>query len=202
MARRNRDAIDISYIFEKCKSYSIESLNLSLAENPDFNKEAELNNIMSSFFLNVDGNHTNFNHLLAILKSINHNFKAIGLAEPNTGPNTCQPYIIPNYKSFYQNTREGKKSGSGVSIYIHNSLTATVINELSVCTVDIESIVVKITNTETSIYIGAIYRPNDGNKTAFYEHLQNMYDFLFCFTCFPGFLLAMTKVETHPNPNL
>ena len=47
-------------------------------------------------------------------------------------------------------------------------------NELLICSVDIESIVVKITNADQPTYIGSVYRPNDGDKSAFYEQLQNM----------------------------
>ena len=68
--------------------------------------------LLSSFFLNIDGNSTNFNHLLVILKSISYKFKAIGLAETNTSPQESKPFSIPEYVAHYQDTREGKKSGT------------------------------------------------------------------------------------------
>ena len=171
------DAISLSKILENCKSYTIQSLNKALSA-PDITENISQNNLASSFFLNIDGNPTNFDHLLTIIKGITHNFKAIGLAETNTGPNTCAPYIIPNYTSYYQDTREGKKSGTGVALYIHNSLNGIIIPEISYCTTNLESLIVKITNTEQPLYFGVVYRPNDGDKSLFYDELEHILEFL------------------------
>ena len=171
------DAVSVSQILENCKSYTIKTLNKTLL-TPDIAKDISENNVASSLFLNIDGNLTNFDHMLAIIKGIKHNFKAIGLAETNTGPNTCSPYCIPNYTPYYQDTREGKQSGTGVALYIHNSLNGIVIPEVSHCTTHIESLFVKITNTEQPLYFGVVYRPNDGDKSLFYDELEHIFDFL------------------------
>ena len=171
------DAIHISNILNNCMPHTLESLNDTL-NKPNMLELSEKNNLLSSFFLNVDGNSTNFNHLLAILKGINHSFSAIGVAETNTGPNSCSPYCIPNYTPFYQNTREGKQSGTGVALYIHNTFNATIIPEVSQCSTNIESLVIKVTNTEHPVYFGVVYRPNDGDKSLFYDELQQILDFL------------------------
>ena len=120
------DAMQISTILNNCKAYSIKSLNSKIDTALDTTK-----NILSSFFLNIDGNSTNFDHLLVILEGISHKFKAIGLAETNTDPNSSKTFSIPNYKSYYQYTREGKKKGTGVALYIHDSLNVTLVSLIS-----------------------------------------------------------------------
>ena len=141
-------------------------------------KKIDISNLLSSFFLNIDGNFTNFDHLLAILKSIKHDFKAIGLAETNTDIEASSPFQIPNYIPFYQKTREGKKSGSGVCLYIHKSLTAVTVPEMSLCTTDIESLILKTTNTDNPLYFGVVYRPNDGDISNFYKELSEIFEHL------------------------
>ena len=97
------DMAKLSSILEKCRPYTIKELNDILPNISDSEK------ILSSFFLNIDGNFTNFDHLQVLLKSISHSFSAIGLAETNICPQECAPYIMPGYVPFYQSSREGKK---------------------------------------------------------------------------------------------
>ena len=172
-----QDAIEIGKILENCDSHTMAELNKKI-ESSYLLEELIHDNIFSSLFFNIDGNFTNFNHFLAILKGIKHDFGVIGLAETNNGPDTSSLYTIPNYTAFYQHVREDKKSGTGVALYVHNRFNATIINEVSHCSNDLESIVVKITNLDTPLYIGAVYRPNDGNKEQFHEQLQHILDFL------------------------
>ena len=89
------------------------------------------NELLSSFFLNIDGNKTNFDQLLVLLKSINHQFSAIGLAETNIGPDMSSLYCMPGYTAFYQNIRENKLKGTGVALYLHDTLNGVVVNEVS-----------------------------------------------------------------------
>ena len=170
------DAIKISQILNKCTTYTIKTLNKAIT-SPDLATDSP-DNSASSLFFNIDGNKTNFDHMLAILKGIMHDFKAIGLAETNTGPETSAPYSIPNYTPFYQDTREGKKSGTGVALYIHNSLNAIIVPEVSQCTTNLESLIVKTTNTDKPLHFGVVYRPNDGDKKLFYDELRHILQFL------------------------
>ena len=163
------DAIKISSLLNQCKSYDVQTLNSSLYP---LTSDTDCN--LSSLFFNIDGNPTNFDHFSVILKSIDHKFDVIGLAETNTDPAVSSSYVLPGYTSFYQNTRKGKRSGTGVALYVTNELNATVVNELSECTNDIESIVIKVTNLCKPLYLGAVYRPNDGNIKLFNDRLQNL----------------------------
>ena len=168
------DVLQVSNLLDRCKSYDIKSLN-STIQSLSNDCKGEL---LSSLFFNIDGNKTNFNHFLVLLKSISHNFKVIGLAETNVSPYSSGPFNVPDYTSHYQNTREGKSTGTGVALYIHNSLNTTIVDEISECGPDIESLIIKTTNTDRPYYYGVVYRPNDGNKLLFYEKLQKIFDHL------------------------
>ena len=170
------DMIQLSGILDKCNMFTIQSLNDKL--NDLTPRDALVNNILSSFFLNIDGNFSNFDHLQVILKGIAHTFSAIGLAETNLGPKASAPFILPGYTSYYQEIREDKKSGTGVALYVHKSLNAAVVDELSHCTKDLESIIVKITNLAKPIFFGSVYRPHDGDITAFYTQLNDIFEAL------------------------
>ena len=171
------DALCVSKILNNCASYNTPSLNKAIKNISD-SKSIKASDIVSSFFLNIDGNTTNFNHLLVLLKGIAHKFSAIALAETNTDPEEHSPFVIPDYVPFYQKTRDGKRSGTGVCLYIHSSLTAVIVPEASVCTNNIESLVIKTTNTDKPLYFGVVYRPNDGDITSFYSEISEIFEFL------------------------
>ena len=168
----------MSQIFETCKSHSIKDINEVIFNNKFGTEATKMANMFSTFFLNVDGNFTNFEQFSAELKCINHKFTAIGIAETNTSPNLGATYKIPNYKEYYQDIQDNKKTGTGVALYIHDSINVTVIDEISECSRDIESLFVKSTNTEVQITIGVIYRPNDGNRDIFCDKLDKIFEFL------------------------
>ena len=106
------------------KNFSTDALN---AKIESLKKDStSFTNHLSTLFINIDGCLTNFDHLLVILKSINHTFSAIGIAETNIGPNSAKPYVIPGYNSFYQEITEDKSKGTGVCLYVSNSLSATI----------------------------------------------------------------------------
>ena len=94
------DVMKISKMLNNCMSYTTESLNHAIKSqiNSDSNKSLTV----SSLFMNIDGNFTNFNHFQAIIQGIQHEFMAIGLAETNTSPDTSSLYTLPNHTPFYQ----------------------------------------------------------------------------------------------------
>ena len=59
---------------------------------------------MSTMFLNIEGNASNFDTFLTELKRLKHSFPVIGLAETNVDEPLKDLYTIPEYTSFYQNT--------------------------------------------------------------------------------------------------
>ena len=151
----------------ECKPYDSTTLTDAAAQIND-----ETNTLLSTLFLNLDGNFTNFDTLLAELKRIAHPFQILGLAETNVDEPLKDLYKIPNYESFYQSTLQGKAKGTGVALYVKNDLTATVIEKVGFCTSDIESIFVQINNTPKPLTIGVIYRPPSGSVEKFLEALK------------------------------
>ena len=59
----------------------------------------------------------------------------LGLAETNCTSDNKNLYNIPNFTSFYQDVRQvngvNKKKGTGVALYVHNSLNAVLDTENS-----------------------------------------------------------------------
>ena len=59
----------------------------------------------------------------------------LGLAETNCTSDNKNSYNIPNFTSFYQDVRQAdrvnKNKGTGVALYIHNSLNAVLDTENS-----------------------------------------------------------------------
>ena len=66
---------------------------------------------------------------------------------------------MPGYNSVYQDKISGKKKGSSVAIYIHDSLGYVIYNDISFRTDDIETLFITIHNNENPITIGTVYRP-------------------------------------------
>ena len=165
---------EISAILNKCKIYSTNDLN-KILDNLSSNSKP-VNDMLSSIFFNIDGNATNFDQFSIELKRINCNFSAIGLAETNTDPTLSGTYSIPGYKPYYQSTRANKKSGTGVALYIKDSINVSIVESISECSEDIECIFVKTTNTTSPIIFGAVYRPNDGNKEKFNEQIEQIFN--------------------------
>ena len=166
-----------SNILDSCQTYTAAALRTKLknviAQSSPENLPTPKSFIQSStLFLNIDGNLSNFNQFLVELKRINHPFSAIGLAETNTDKPLKDLYPIPNYKSYYQNTQEGKNKGTGVALYINENLNVEAIDSVSYCTPDIESIFVKTTNIAKTLIFGTVYRPPNGSFEAFSEKLE------------------------------
>ena len=70
----------ISTILDKCSLCSVSDVNKLFSSDMSSMQE------FSSFFLNVDGNKTNFDSFVSELELYKNKFSVIGLAEPNTDP--------------------------------------------------------------------------------------------------------------------
>ena len=180
----------ISNVLNLCQSYTSQQLNKVIKQlQPTNNKNPTTHppttnpqpssrpSQFSSYFINIDGNTTNFNTLLTELSRIDHKFSIIGIAETNTDKPLQDLYRIPGYTGFYQSTIEGKAKGTGVALYVADNFNAEVIDHLGHCTPDIESIFVRLTQPSSSqtFTCGVIYRPPSGNFKSFldkYEHIN------------------------------
>ena len=168
--RNQEDALIASYalVLERCRRYSkIEFLNAVKQLN------SSKKSMLSTLFYNIDGNASNFDSFLIELKSIGHSFDMIGLAETNTDPAQQGLYQIPAYTGFYQETLAGKKKGTGVALYVSDHLNTVVLENVSHCTSNIESLFVETTDSAgCKIVHGVIYRPPNGCFDSFCETLE------------------------------
>ena len=173
----------IARLLNACRSYTASEVgqllrNCGAEQNPPSDHKPKNKNhaSFSSYFLNLDGNLTNFDGFSCELKRTGHNFSVIGLAETNTRSDLGNLYKLPFYNSYYQDMQVDKKKGSGVAIYVHETLNANVVEDLSHCDPDIESIFVKISNTADTkpLLAGVIYRPPNGNFDNFIQNLERI----------------------------
>ena len=67
-------------------------------------------------------------------------------------------------KALKLKTCSNLQKGSGVALYIHNTLYADIIQPASRVTENLESLFVQLTNADTPITIGVIYRPPSGDQ--------------------------------------
>ena len=123
-------------------------------------------------FLNIDGNASNFDTLLTTLTAIKEKFSIIGLVETNIDETLKKLYNIPGYNSVYQDKISGKKKGSGVALYIHESLEFVSNSNISICTDNIETLFITIHSNKNPITIGVVYRPPSGDVHKF-EDVMN-----------------------------
>ena len=159
----------LSEILEDC------SINTIVEYNKRILPEGRISETKLFFkFLNIDGNMKNFDTLQTTLHAINHNFSVLGLAETNVDPVTKDLYRIPQYTSAYQNKLSGKKTGSGVAIYIHDSISIKQQDVVSICTKDIETLFIIISSSTHLVHIGVVYRPPSVNIDEFNENLREI----------------------------
>ncbi len=150
------DSIQVaSNILAQCESYSTQKVTSIY--------QSLKGSVFSSYFLNIDGNNTNFDSLVVELSMFQFQFSAIGVAETNTEPELGQLFQLSNYCSFYQDTAPGKAKGTGVALYLLNSFNATVMKHVSHTTLNLETIFVTISNTDRPITVGVVYRPPSAN---------------------------------------
>ena len=159
----------ISTILDKCSLCSVSDVNKLFSSDMSSMQE------FSSFFLNVDGNKSNFDSFVSELELYKNKFSVIGLAETNTDPSLKSLYEISDYNSYYQSVSKGKgkdkdkrkSKGTGVAMYVHKSFNCEVNEGLSHFSPNLECIFVDITNTTQPITIGTIYRPHSGDIQEF-----------------------------------
>ena len=150
----------ISQTLENCATYSISQFQSLISSPPPPDKMH-----LSSFFLNIDGNSSNFDNLAVELLALKHSFSFIALAETNTDSCNENLYQLNKYSSCYQDRvfleskTEFKSKGTGVCLYVHNSLNFSKDTKLSMCKESIESLFVTITNLSEPLLVGVIYRP-------------------------------------------
>ena len=140
------------------------------------NAKVPKKSLLSTYFYNIDGNASNFDAFVTELHQIENKFSILGLAETNCNPNNKDLYSISGYTSFYQNVLQingqNKKKGTGVVLYVHDSLNTVLLPEKSVVNADIETLFISITNLPKPVTIGVIYRPPNGSINSFINQFR------------------------------
>ena len=155
----------MSDILENCESYSIK----------DFNKKAQTysRDYCSMIFQNIDGNKTNFDEFSMVIERLSINFQVIGLAETNVGSDESPVYKLEGYTPYYQDKHVNKSRGTGIALYVEDSLNAVVNENLSWVTKNLETLFITIQHDQP-IHIGVIYRPPSGNPAEAMAELQKI----------------------------
>ena len=156
---------EISSVLDRCSTYSYQTLK-------DMGKNSSSN--FSSYFLNIDGNQTNFDSLSAELEIYQHKFSVIGIAETNVDQCNGDLYQLPGYTACYQGKKTGKLKGSGVALYIHSDFNFVTEEKLSSLSDNLECTFVKITNTPEPLLVGSVYRPPNGDIAKFYQEIESI----------------------------
>ena len=151
------DVSEISRIHENCKSYSYQNFrNLMKLHSKE-------GNCPSMLFNNIDGNASNFDTFATEITQARHTFSFIGIAETNVDSELKDLYRIPGYTSEYNDKFPDKAKGSGVGLYVHESFAYTRLDKLCICTANLESVFVSITNMDKPLTVGVLYRPPSGS---------------------------------------
>ena len=81
------------------------------------------------------------------------------------------PVIIPGYNSYHT---VGQGRASGVSIFVKSNIQSCRVDNLCFASDCIESCTIKISNSQTSLYVCGIYRPHSGTIDAFSSVFENL----------------------------
>ena len=155
------DLKEISNILKNCQNYDKSKFS------NNFPKSNESGNVLSVMFNNIDGNASNFDAFVSQIGQYKTNFSIIGIAETNTNQYHKNLYKMNNYNSEYNDKFPEKSKGSGVAMYVHDSLNYNRIDNLCQCSRNIESLFIRITNAESPFIVGVIYRPPNGGLSEF-----------------------------------
>ena len=158
----------VTQILSKCNQYGAQEFNRTFCN--------QLSDYSSIMFQNIDGNKSNFDSLAIESQRYNTKFTVIALAETNTDPECSNLYPLTGYNSFYQNTLPDKRKGTGVALYICNTVSATIDGNISHCTENLETLFVRIGAGNSPVTIGVLYRPPSGDLNIAISELSAILD--------------------------
>ena len=165
---------EMSDVLENCKNYTKKCFS-EAAETASRAVDSKSETIFSSYFLNIDGNQTNFDHFSAEIASLGFDFSVLGIVETNIDDNMKDSFqLSTKYTSVYLSKSADKNKGSGVGLYIRDDINFNTVPEHSYVTENIETLFIRITNLHRPVYVGVIYRPPSGNPTAFTHDLESI----------------------------
>ena len=149
-----------------CSYLTVDEFNSTYSNPFNFNL---LNFNISSF-------HRNGAQFESLLESIKVQFKCIVISETWNNDLNKDLCNLPDYNGFHT-TRSGEEVCSrsgGVSVFCNDDIQATKLNEISICTVSIETCVVRFEYLGKTYLILALYRPHQGSKHDFIRELDQI----------------------------
>ncbi|NQZ52535.1 MAG: hypothetical protein HRT95_20925, partial [Moritella sp.] len=161
---------ELSDILDSCKLLNPTQFNKAYTKKPlsDASK-------FSILFNNIDGNASNFDSFCAEVASIDNKFSIIALAETNIDESHGPLYKMKGYNSVYQSRIGDKRKGSGLALYISETLEYCIEQQFSNCSKHLEALFVTIKNiSQESLTFGVVYRPPSGNISIFLEELEQL----------------------------
>ena len=156
----------IKAILKNCKVFTKNELDRKFF---GYSKEP-----FSVCYNNIDGMAQNFDTLHSQLSTINNSFDLIAIAETNIADEHKNLYRIPGYQSIFNSKINGKHKGSGMGIYAKDNLNCSKIEEISISCADIETLFIKISNTEQPLIFAVTYRPPSGNIKNFNQQFEKV----------------------------
>ena len=166
------DISAISKILQTCKSYNYEKFNTEI-KNLNFNQQK--NSTVSFLFNNIDGNASNFDTFVSEISQFETTFSIIAIAETNVDACHKNLFPIPNYNSEYNTKILNKKKGSGLGIYVRDTLIFNRLDKYCKCSPHIESLFIQISNTEAPLTVGVVYRPPNGELSNFLAEIDAIF---------------------------
>ena len=162
------DIHEINKILNSCQEFTPDQINKLR------NSQKVETNEISVLFNNIDGNYTNFDSLCSELSLVKQNFSIIALAETNIDACHGQLYQMSGYNAIYQSKINNKQKGSGLALYVSDSLEYCETVEYSQCTVNLEALFITIKNTSEVLTVGVVYRPPSGTVSAFMTEFEEL----------------------------
>ena len=104
----------------------------------------------SILHLNIRSLQKNFEKLVNFLATLSFDFKVICISETwcSSENNNSDLFKLPNYNSIHQ-TRSSRKTGGGLAVFVHDTLTYSLKKELCINNEDIEAICIEISNSKS-----------------------------------------------------
>ena len=150
----------IEHILNGCNRYELNELSNHIINS---------NEQLSIMFNNIDGVTSNFDLFTTEIMLKNENLSILTLAETNLEECNKNLFNIHGFQSVYQSKMAGKWKGSGLAIYLKETLIYTELDTYSQCSPNLESLFVSVNNThnQSPITIGVLYRPPSGDEESF-----------------------------------
>ena len=79
-----------------------------------------------------------------------------------------------SFLTIYQSKLNGKSKGSGLAIYVKDDFIYSESVEFNQCSPNLESLFIKVTNTNEPTFVGVIYRPPSADKDSSISELNEL----------------------------